>query len=107
MVRDKMRCGFGLCISLVVGGSFLGLSAENVAFGPLFQHFALTLDSGERSEIMGPLFYSERKDSVPISALPPLMSYTFDPDTDFAALDFLYPLLTYYHFASESRFQIG
>ena len=107
MVRDKMRCRFGLCISLVAGASFVGLSAENVPLGPLFQHFALTLASGERSEIMGPLFYSERKDSVHLWALPPLLSYTLDPETDFAEFDFVYPLLTYDRFGSEYRFQIG
>ncbi len=77
-----------------------------VAAGPVFSHFHLTLDSGERSEILGPLFYTEEREDSSQWAIPPLMSYTHDrgiPSTEF---DLLYPILTYDRFGAEYRFQI-
>ena len=87
-----------LVISLVLGAVQIGslpsqCRAEAVAAGPLFHDFKLTLRPGERTEAMGPLYYSERSDSVRTWATPPLLSYTLDEDTDFAEFDLLYPLL--------------
>src|SRR5262249_44797645 len=64
------------------------------AFGPLYHEFHLTLAPGERTEALGPLFYRERKESVRVWAVPPLFSRTFDPELDFAEVDFVYPILT-------------
>ena len=57
-------------------------------------------------EVLGPLFYREQKEGSKVSALPPLFSYTLNRETDFAELDFAYPLLTYDRFGSEYQFQI-
>src|SRR5215472_11539507 len=43
--------------------------------GPLFDRFELTLDKGERTEAVGPLFYSEKKETERVWAVPPLISY--------------------------------
>jgi len=75
--------------------------------GPVFSDFALTLDAGTRTEILGPIFYSEQREEVSQWAFPPLMSYTHDAGIDSTEFDFLYPILTYDRFGKEYRFQIG
>lgn len=74
--------------------------------GPLFDEFPLTLAPGHRTEIMGPLFYSEQRESQKTWAFPPLLSHTQDPDTDSEGYDFGYPVMTYHRFGSEYRWQL-
>jgi len=74
--------------------------------GPLFDHFALTLAPGERTEMFGPLFHCERQESRTEWAVCPFCSAGRDPDTDAADFDLLYPLLTWDRFGGESRFQL-
>ena len=76
------------------------------AFGPLFHTFGLTLDSGHRSEALGPLLAYEERDTTRTWGLRPALCYVLDEQTDFAEFDFLYPLLTYDRFGEEYRFQI-
>jgi hypothetical protein len=81
-------------------------AAADVAMGPLFHEFGLTLDRGHRTEVAGPLFYSEDRDSMHTWAVPPVMSHVADETTDFTEFDLLYPVLTYDRFGPEYRFQI-
>src|SRR5687768_14545515 len=76
------------------------------AFGPLFHEFGLTLDPGHRTEVLGPIFAKERRDTTRTWALRPALCYVLDEQTDFAEFDLLYPLLTYDRFGEEYRFQI-
>src|SRR5438477_8043566 len=87
---------------------FLSLRAHaaELALGPAFQEFHLTLAPGHRTEAIGPLFYHEQKESTRVWAVPPLFSYTLDDEVDFAEFDFVYPVLTYDRYGSEYRFQI-
>jgi len=72
----------------------------------MFDEFDLTLDSGHRTEALGPLFYSEEKETQRIWAAPPLLSYTRDPGTESTEFDFLYPLLTYDRYGDQFRWQL-
>src|SRR5476651_41212 len=63
--------------------------------GPLYDQFPLTLDSGHRSEVAGPFFYKEEKDSEKTWAIPPLFSRDSNSAIESREDDFLYPLLTY------------
>src|SRR5262249_55560301 len=74
--------------------------------GFLFDKFPLTLSSGQRTEALGPLFYSETSDTQKTWAVPPLISHTSDSVTDFDELDFVYPIVTYDRFGSEFRWQL-
>ena len=85
---------------------FAHRGGAGVDAGFLCDNFQLTLAPGERTEIAGPLFYSEQKDTQHQWTLPPLFSHTLDTDADSEEDDFLYPLLTYDRFGSEYRFQI-
>src|SRR5438094_155540 len=48
-------------------------------FGPLFDHFDLTLEPGDRSEWFGPIFHSQQSDGVHEFGVPPLFSQQTDP----------------------------
>jgi len=74
--------------------------------GPIFDEFSLTLDSGHRTEILGPLFYDQQRESEKTWAVVPLMSYDIDPATDTKEFDLLYPILTYERFGMEYRWQL-
>ncbi len=73
--------------------------------GFFYDQFPLTLDSGRRTEAVGPLFYEEQKDSEKTWALPPLFSRYTNPDIETREDDFLYPLLTYEYYGREYRWQ--
>ncbi|MGA3180330.1 MAG: hypothetical protein ABSF38_08320 [Verrucomicrobiota bacterium] len=91
------------CLSAFLAFSPLG-RAEPVA-GPLYSDFRLTLDSGDRQEVLGPLFYSEQSDSQRQWALAPLLGHARTPDLDWTETDFMYPLFTWRRFGSEYRAQ--
>src|SRR5690349_9538530 len=45
-------------------------------FGPLFDNFPLTLQQGRRTEIAGPFYYSEQKETQHTWAIPPFFAHT-------------------------------
>jgi hypothetical protein len=73
--------------------------------GPLYDDFRLTLDAGSRTEVAGPLYYSEEKATQHTWAFPPLMSYLEDPETETKQFHFLYPIMTYNRFGDQYRWQ--
>ncbi len=89
-----------LTVSLTFGA---GLQAGEFRAGPLFDHFELTLDPGERTEAAGPLFYYELKDTQRTWAIPPMFAHVTDPSTESEEYDFLYPLLSYDRFGEQYR----
>src|SRR6266404_2886642 len=91
---------------LLLGGVVGRVKAEPWHAGPLFDHFDLTLDPGNRSEAAGPFFYSEQKDSQHLWAVPPLFSWTRDPGVDSEEIDFVYPILTYDRYGEQYRWQL-
>jgi hypothetical protein len=89
----------GLCLAGV--GSLRAQDWLNA--GLLFDDFPLTLSTGHRTEVLGPLFYSEEKDTQKTWAIPPLLSHLQDPATDSEEWDFLYPIMMYDRYGSEYR----
>jgi hypothetical protein len=71
--------------------------------GFLFDDVQLTLSTGHRVEVLGPLFYSEEKETAKTWAIPPLLSHHQDAGTDSDEFDFLYPLASLDRFGSEYR----
>jgi hypothetical protein len=82
-------------------------AADNFVAGPLFSQFALTLDTGQRTEAVGPFFFDQRVDSEKTWSVPPLFSHDADPSVESEADDLLYPVLTYRRFGTEYRWQLG
>jgi hypothetical protein len=86
--------------------SFAGFAEDEFHAEPLFDQFPLTLDSGQRTEAAGPLYYSQQKNSESTWALPPFFSHDVDPAVESREDDFLYPLLTYDRYGKEYRWQL-
>jgi hypothetical protein len=108
-VRGLCRANRNAVSALLLGGFLMLCRREalaGVSAGPIFANFRLTLDAGLRTEILGPLFFSEQREETAQWALPPLMSYTRDYGIDSVEFDVLYPGLTYDRFGGEYRFQI-
>src|SRR5476649_2742785 len=78
---------------------------NNFHAGPVYDQFALTLDSGTRTEAAGPFFYAQQKDSETTWAIPPFFSRDRNPAVESREDDFLYPLLTYESYGREYRWQ--
>jgi hypothetical protein len=80
------------------------------SFGPLFHEFKLTLESGYRSEALGPFYYQqesgEPNDTTHLWAVPPLVSLWENQTTDFRGFDFLWKGITYTRYGEEYRFQV-
>ena len=82
------------------------LADDALHAGFLYDEFPLTLDSGYRTEALGPFFYFEEKETRKTWAVPPLLSHSFDPATESEEFDFVYPILTYARFGAEYRWQL-
>jgi len=103
--RTYVRLFFFLCVILWTAAP-LGLrGSQPFRAGPLFDEFDLTLTPGRRMEALGPLFYSEKQESQRLWAVPPVLSYDKDPETDVEEFDFLYPLFTYDRYGGQHRWQ--
>jgi len=101
-LAGALRAFLGLAVLLVL---LRGLPTPALAMeaGPLAHEFQLTLDVGQRSEYLGPLFYRERTEFTGTWALPPLMSNWYDEGTQSSEFDFLYPLFSRDAFGTERR----
>ena len=93
------------CLLLAVSVSPNAFGSDTLHAGFLFDEFDLTLELGHRTEAVGPLFYSEQKDTRSTWAIPPLLSYSSDPGTESKEFDFLYPLVTYDRYGEQYRWQ--
>jgi hypothetical protein len=93
-----------LIFALSVSPSAFGSDAPDAGF--LFDEFNLTLAPGHRTEALGPFYYSEQKETQRIWAVPPVLSFTHDPETESREIDFLYPLMTYDRFGEQYRWQL-
>src|SRR5439155_177045 len=76
----------------------LRAATADVSLGSFYDSFPLTLSSGHRTEIAGPVFYSEMNDTQKTIAVPPLFSWVRDPSVESEEFDFCYPLLSYDRF---------
>src|SRR5262249_28320099 len=82
------------------------LASDGPSAGPLICDFPLTLTLGHRTEMLGPLFYSEEKDTEKTWAVPPLVAHVADSGTDSEEFDIAYPLLTLDRFGTEYRWHL-
>jgi hypothetical protein len=96
-----------LCLALIllVGVPVRTYAEDGPDAGFLYDSYNLTLAPGHRTEAVGPFFYSEQKESQHIWAVPPLLSFARDPDTESKEFDFLYPVMTYHRFGDQYRWQ--
>jgi len=90
---------------MVVSVSPSVFGSDTLHAGFLFDEFDLTLTPGHRTEAVGPFFYSEQKETRSTWAVPPLLSYSVDPETESKEFDILYPLVTYDRYGEQYRWQ--
>ncbi|MGA3267124.1 MAG: hypothetical protein ABSE16_09900 [Verrucomicrobiota bacterium] len=95
------------CSGFVIQASPTNTPGTEDAFsaGPLYDDFSLTLDPGERTEAVGPLFFSQQRDTERSWGLPPLFSWREDPAVEYSGYDILYPLLTCQSYGKEYLWQ--
>jgi len=113
--KDFGNGGFGWRLAARLGLLLLALGGIRPESAPaqdgphagfLYDHSALSLDIGFRSEALGPFFYSEQTESVDTWGIPPLFSRIDYLGTDACEYDFAYPLLTYGRYGSVYRWQL-
>jgi len=81
-------------------------SAEWPNLGFLYDNFSLTLKAGERTEMFGPIFGSEKSDSSTLFNFSPLFSLYRDSIIPQVEAELGYPILSFDKFGREYRFQI-
>jgi len=102
----KSVCAFQMCcVVAMLGLSSAGFAQEDFHAGPAFDHFPLTLDSGDRTEAVGPFYYNQKTDTEQTRAFPPFFSSDADAAVESKEFDFLYPVLTYVSYGNEFRWQ--
>jgi hypothetical protein len=95
------------CLGLVISWSSAVFADDGFHAGLVYDQFPLTLDSGRRTEAVGPFFYDQLKDSEKTWAIPPLLSYDTDPGTESGEFDLVYPVLTCVRYGAEYRWQLA
>lgn len=93
------------CCAAILCLAFTGYPQDS-SLGPLWDHFSLTLEPGERTEAFGPLYYREQRESQRTVAFPPVLSLTRDPELELLEFDLAYPFLTYDRYGEQYRWQM-
>jgi len=81
-------------------------AADGVSAGPLRHDFSLTLDLGERTEIAGPFWSTQKEGTKVTMTLAPLFSRVDNPDVEAVSIDVLYPLMSYDAYGPEYRWHL-
>ena len=104
--RIFIHCLRICCVGWAITFSPVAFVGDGFHAGPVFDQFLLTLDSGHRTEAIGPFFYNEEKDTEKTRAVPPLLSYDADPAAESKEFGLLYPVLTDERYGGEYRWQL-
>jgi hypothetical protein len=105
-ISQRILLGLRICgLGLTLGFGYSAFADDGVHAGFFFDEFPLTLDTGHRTEAVGPLFYDQQKNSEKTWAVPPLFSHDTNPDVESREDDWIYPLLTYERYGTEYRWQ--
>lgn len=107
-------------------GTLVRAADDTPSAGFLFDQFPLTLETGLRTEVLGPLYATEQRwpeDAVapgtdPFDAEPPvtkiartltlapLFNWGAEPSVENVSWDFIYPVVTYDRYGGEYRLQV-
>ena len=96
---------------VVLGGAAAHAQGESEAFadiaaGPVFDKFGLTLDSGTGTEAAGPFYYHREAVDQSQWGIPPFYTQIRQPDVDAFTFDALPPFLVYHRHGSETTLLI-
>jgi hypothetical protein len=99
------RDGYGVFTLVILLSLSRAAAGDAVHAGFAFDRHELTLETGTRTEAVGPFFYHTQMELGSTWAVPPLFSFTSWLEGDGAEFDLLYPLLTYDRYGEEYRWQ--
>lgn len=102
----NLRRGVICCLGAALFWLCQAGAADWLHAGFLYDDFQLTLDTGHRTEALGPLFYWDVQDTQRTLGVPPLFDDVRDPATDYHGYEIGYPVLTYRRFGTEWRWQL-
>jgi hypothetical protein len=74
----------------------------DIAAGPIFDKVGLTLESGARTESIGPFYYHQETANATQWGVPPFYAQISQPDVDAFNCEALPPLFSYHRFGHES-----
>ena len=104
--RNGLWLGVVVIIALLCVGTRATQAAEpETHAGFLLDRHSLTLQSGWRTEAVGPFYYHQKTELENLWALPPFFSRSVT-EADSEEYDVLYPLLTYNRAGAEYRWQL-
>ena len=81
-------------------------SADEFVIGPVYSDYTLTLEPGQRTDILGPFWRNERTLEKRTRAFHPILSYEKHHDGEFAEFDVLFPLMGYHQFGGATRYHL-
>jgi hypothetical protein len=99
-----------LPVLMLAAGALLPAAAQGLLeTGPLAHRFGLTLERGERQEMLGPLLAWQKGEtnSNSLWTVAPFMSLYREPEIERTELDVLYPLFSYDRFGTEYRWHLA
>ncbi|HTI98945.1 MAG TPA: hypothetical protein VL527_08675 [Dongiaceae bacterium] len=105
-VIRKIVLSLALCCSVVAAARAVVPETDWDHAGFFYDDSPLTLASGHRTEVLGPLYHFEQRNDQEQWAVCPLWSDTRNAVTDTEEFDFLYPLVTFDRFGTEYRFEV-
>ena len=97
-----------LSLTLTLATLFLPCASAfsaDFSAGFIYDQFPLTIGSGQRTEIFGPIYYHELDESNKTIAFPPFFSRENDPTIPATQDNFLYPLFRVVKYQTQYRAQ--
>ncbi len=83
-----------------------GAHAGETIAGPAWSDYGLTLDSGRGQEAIGPLYSAQQTGLEREWNLAGVLSYKSTPEVDWTEWEFMYPVVTWRRYGTESRLQL-
>jgi hypothetical protein len=110
-VPTQLLCRL-VCLLLLAGIALASAAATAdedfapIAAGPIFDKFGLTLQTGTRTEALGPFYYHQQTAHAKTWGVPPLFAITDSQSLDARDVAILPPLLSYHRYGTQSTLMI-
>jgi hypothetical protein len=93
--------------AFLMGFTSLNRVRADPCAGPAWQTFDLTLSPGTRTEIAGPFYYRQQRETEETRAWPPFYSRYTDPVLGSGEINILFPLYSYEYYGDQYRWQFA
>jgi hypothetical protein len=109
VAKKKVRSLAALFVVLGGAAAHAQVQSEpfaDIAAGPVFDKFGLTLDAGTGMEAAGPFYYHRESPDQSLWGIPPFYTQIRQPDVEAFTFDALPPFLVYHRHGSETTLLI-